>query len=358
MADVKISELPIATAISSPDVAPIVQGGVTKQANVSLFGGSVNATTAFVRPAPIGNNSTGSVGGKPFLTVQGAINAVAVLVAGNDPPNVVVIDIDVNSFTESLMLDNSTGTWPLLIFKGVTNSGNSDNKASQSISFSLLSITGNGNQLDIRVKDCACGQIFTDSPLVVIYDNGNSNGNQIVSTHNGGNGLTIGSMYGGGNGFPGAITANDTDILLFGITSDAPASTPVNSANGDVTIANCGQAPEGTIFGSYTPSYFSVNAPNGNLTVNDSLLKNVTCGSINAIRTTIDTVVTTFAINLRDSRIGANSSGITPTITDVLLNPAGTDFSTLPQRTDDSGLSSGQGWIDTTAGLNIIKVKL
>ncbi len=38
MTDVKISELPIASAIASPDVAPIVQGGITKQANVSLFG--------------------------------------------------------------------------------------------------------------------------------------------------------------------------------------------------------------------------------------------------------------------------------------------------------------------------------
>ncbi len=37
MADTKISELPVATAIASPDVAPIVQGGVTKQADVSLF---------------------------------------------------------------------------------------------------------------------------------------------------------------------------------------------------------------------------------------------------------------------------------------------------------------------------------
>ncbi len=38
MADTKISELPVATAIASPDVAPIVQGGETKQADVSLFG--------------------------------------------------------------------------------------------------------------------------------------------------------------------------------------------------------------------------------------------------------------------------------------------------------------------------------
>ncbi len=38
MADTKISELPVATAIASPDVSPIVQGGVTKQVDVSLFG--------------------------------------------------------------------------------------------------------------------------------------------------------------------------------------------------------------------------------------------------------------------------------------------------------------------------------
>ncbi len=44
MADVKISELPIATSIASPDVAPIVQGGVTKKADVSLFGVSSNAS--------------------------------------------------------------------------------------------------------------------------------------------------------------------------------------------------------------------------------------------------------------------------------------------------------------------------
>ncbi len=37
MADTKISELPVATAIASPDAVPIVQDGVTKQALVSLF---------------------------------------------------------------------------------------------------------------------------------------------------------------------------------------------------------------------------------------------------------------------------------------------------------------------------------
>ncbi len=38
MADTKISELPAATVIASPDVAPVVQGGITKKADVALFG--------------------------------------------------------------------------------------------------------------------------------------------------------------------------------------------------------------------------------------------------------------------------------------------------------------------------------
>ncbi len=45
MADVKISGLPVATAIASPDVTPIVQGGVTKQADVGLFAGLSGSIT-------------------------------------------------------------------------------------------------------------------------------------------------------------------------------------------------------------------------------------------------------------------------------------------------------------------------
>ncbi len=274
MADTKISELPIATAIASPDVAPIVQGGVTKQADVSLFKGS------FTNIYSVDANGD-------FQTVQAAIDAISGRAIQANPPDAVVIDIGVNSFTETLTLDNSTGTWPIVIFKGVTNNGNSDIGATQSLAFNVLNVTG-GNQLDLRIKDCACGLISTDSPLVLVYDNGNSNGNSIISTYSGGNGLAIGSMYGGGNGFPGPVTANDTDILLFGITADAPNGSNVTSTNGNVTIAQSGQSPEGTLFTSYAPSFFSINAPNGTVKVNDSLLKDVTCrGDLVLIRSKI-----------------------------------------------------------------------
>ncbi len=272
--DVKISELPVATSIASPDVAPIVQGGVTKQASVSLF------KSSFTNVYSVDANGD-------FQTVQAAIDAISGRATQANPPDAVVIDIGVNSFTETLFIDNSAGSWPIIIFKGVTNNANPDINATQSLAFNVLNVTG-GNQLDLRIKDCACGHISTDSPLVLIYDNGNSNGNSIISTCSTGGSLTVGSMYGGGNGFCGNITANDTDILLFGITADAPTgSKVVSSANGSVTIANCGQSPEGTTFSSYTQSLFSVNAPNGTVVVNDSLLKNVTCQTARLVRSKI-----------------------------------------------------------------------
>ncbi len=306
MADTKISELPIATAIASPDVAAIVQGGVTKQADVSLFGGSF--TNVFTVD-PNGN----------FQTVQAAINAIAVLASGLNPPDAVVIDIGVNNFTESLTLDNSTGTWPIIIFKGVTNNGNYDEF--NSVAFSSLIITGGGNQLDIRVNDCACGSVNTDSPLVLLFDNGNANGNPITSTYRGGNGLIIGSMYGGGNGFPGAVTSNDTDILLFGIIADATGGSIVTSANRSVTIANSEQGSEGTTFNSHTLSVFSVNAPNGSVLVSDSLLKDVNAAALTLIRSKVLGTVTApfgftddqgpFAYNYDFSRDGGAQGTIT-----------------------------------------------
>ncbi len=115
MADTKISELPVATAIASPDVAPIVQGGVTKQADVSLFGGSF--TNIFrVDPDP----STGA----QFQTVQSAINAIQALLPIPDWP---VIDIGNNQFLEDVT--TSLGTLAFigrrLTFDHISQSPNS-----------------------------------------------------------------------------------------------------------------------------------------------------------------------------------------------------------------------------------------
>jgi hypothetical protein len=109
MADTKISELPVATAIASPDVVPIVQGGTTKKANVNLFVGSFLSSN-IARVDPTGSDSTGSVGdlNKPFLTVQGAIDAIEAGSFSNP-----TIDVGDNSFTEDV-----TTSLQLLMFLG------------------------------------------------------------------------------------------------------------------------------------------------------------------------------------------------------------------------------------------------
>lgn len=42
MATIKISELPVATSLANADVSPVVQGGATKQANVTVIATAVN----------------------------------------------------------------------------------------------------------------------------------------------------------------------------------------------------------------------------------------------------------------------------------------------------------------------------
>ncbi len=240
------------------------------------------------RVDPSGSDVIGAFGyiNLPFLTVQAALDAISVLANGNDPPDAVVIDIGINNLTESLTLDNSTGTWPIIIFRGVTNNGNFDEF--NALAFSSLVITGDGNQLDIRLKDCGSGSISTDSPLVLLCDSGNFQGNAITSTASGSGKLTVGSTYGTST-LPGTITADDTDILIFGMTADAPGGSLITTANRSVIVGNSGQSPSGTTFSGsqYTPSYFSINAPNGTVVANDSLLKNVTCRTARLVRSKI-----------------------------------------------------------------------
>ncbi len=170
MADTKISELPVATAIASPDVAPIVQGGVTKQADVSLFGGSSSSfiSANVARFDPSGSNSTGVVGdlSKPFLSVQGAINAIQ---AGsfNHP----AIDLGNNASLEDLTtslqelkfigtrsaFQTLTCTSPAtvdLFFVGTSVSGsvnfdNTDSAITLTAGASLADITNTGGSLAI-----------------------------------------------------------------------------------------------------------------------------------------------------------------------------------------------------------------
>lgn len=99
MADEKITDLPVATVVNASDVLPIVQSGTTKQAAASLIGGGSFLSANTARVDPSGNDGTGEVGDltKPFLTIQGAIDAIE---AGSFPNP--VVELPQPGFTENV----------------------------------------------------------------------------------------------------------------------------------------------------------------------------------------------------------------------------------------------------------------
>lgn len=69
MATIKISELPVATSLANVDVSPVVQGGATKQANVTVIATAVNTI--------LGLGTMSTQASSNVNVTGGAINSVA-----------------------------------------------------------------------------------------------------------------------------------------------------------------------------------------------------------------------------------------------------------------------------------------
>ncbi len=79
MEDTKFSDLDPVTAVASPDFVAVVQGGVSKRADVSLFGGPFLSTDVGRVDHGSGDDSTAVLGDmtKPFQTIEAALLATA-----------------------------------------------------------------------------------------------------------------------------------------------------------------------------------------------------------------------------------------------------------------------------------------
>ncbi len=300
-------------------------------------GAFLSANTARVDPS--GDDGTGTVGDltKPFLTVQAAIDVIGEIlpnidiqilvigvtysidtyVDGDDFTNVgginetgnifratgttptvwapnastlrvqnACIDIGINRFILDITI---TGPMPVLLFKGPGNQGSIDT-SDIGQAFTNLTITDDDNDsFLIFLKDCFWGgSITTDSELILMLDNAGTANAVILATFSGSE-LVVGSIYGTGNGI-GSITADDTDIVVFGINANDQNST-IATANGSVTMSKCSQAPSSG--DSYELKCFSINAPTGSATVNDSLIKDLTCFSAALVRSEVLGTITT-----------------------------------------------------------------
>ncbi len=302
MADEKISELTAATSVSSPDVVPVVQGGVTKKADVSLFGSFLSANTA--RVDPIGDDSTGTVGDltKPFLTVQGALTALEAQGGFlHTAPAVVLLP----------MLDTVEDITTSLQFLVLCGPANTDDQGCPAIGVITLTndaTAGGGIGIRLGLTNVWVNGILAPNSEGVLYVVLNSAviAGDLTTTGQ----VDLKAHYGTGS-MSGTITA--------------AASVVVGGFMGARSNFN--------LNGAY------INCPLGDVTIYDSYIGDVLAAA---------------SINLYDSRLGDNESGATPLYRDTMLNPYLMDFSTLPT-TEPSEV--GKAWIDTMSS-NVVKVKL
>ncbi len=316
--DVKISELPVATSIASPDVAPIVQGGVTRQADVSLFGGSfLSAETARVDPS--GDDSTGTIGDltKPFLTTQGAIDAFELISPLPSNPIILIGGNEVSGF------DTILGYLTVIGENGLETIGSSPHASAIKTTMNMNSdVGGDQNITTLIIKGCFIkagvnfNSILVAGELNLIDSAGPSAG-------------IFGAALGANAAIPLTINGNNTYSAAFSRVKNVvvdggvdPTSIELNNVVVDQNILS--------------------NNGNTDLILNESIVTNI-ASSIGNIQST-------------DSRIiGTNSASGTLTISDVLFDPSKFDFSTLPTSLPTE---VGKAWIDTTGGFNIVKVKL
>ncbi len=319
MDDTKISELPVATAIASPDVAPIVQGGVTKKADVSLFGGSF-LSNEIVRVDPVyGDDSTGTIGNlnKPFSTTQSAIDAFELLSTLPKNPIILIGENEVNGFSTILSYLTIIGE------NGLETIGSSPHFSAIKTAINMNSDVGGDQQIVMLIiRNCwiKAGVNFSSTLVAGELDLIDSAGPNCIVTGNcsGANAAVVLTINGNS-------TYNDAFSRVLTVTVTGGVD-PTQIILNNVAIG------------------FNVSSDNGNtdLILNRSIVTNI-LSSIRNVQST-------------DSRItGTNSASGTLTISDVLFDPTKFNFSTLPT---SEPTVVGKAWIDTTAGLNVVKVHL
>jgi hypothetical protein len=84
MADIAITELPVATTAATTDIFPVAQGDVTRQITLSLIFTAPTLTNAILIMPAIGTPSSGDLSnctGSPVLTTPSLGNATAITIA-------------------------------------------------------------------------------------------------------------------------------------------------------------------------------------------------------------------------------------------------------------------------------------
>lgn len=253
-------------------------------------GGSLlSANTARVDSS--GNDSTGTIGDltKPFLTVQAAINA---FVALSDSSTQFVIDFGDNQFAEDLTIASQLN----LVFRGTCPGSSAIGYGP--VPFQTLTLTASAI---ITVKDCQMNgaTVNTSDDLDFILYNVDTGGVNVASTAGNTKHLTVASPNNSAWNFQ-FIEADDIGTLTVIGVSILPGNggemITVSNSAAIVEINNCGFSPFAD--GQYEGNeyLFTVNCPNSDVIVMDSVVWDVTASKITLLNSKALGTVTTSSI--------------------------------------------------------------
>jgi len=329
MADIKISQLPVASSVSDADIVVINQGGSTKTATRSLIRGTQNAGT--VTSITAGTGLTGGTiteSGTIALSSPVAVSNGGTGVAISSGANSVVLrdasqNISVNSVIESFSTITASGTQVVLTVESAPN----------------YLVTGSGGQT-IKLPDATTLQ----NGVVFLFNNNQSSG--AISVNNNSSTLVASIPSGGFSAvslLSNAVAAGSwerheqapSNVSWSTNTLDYPGSITSATWNGNAVAVNRGGTGAATLTGivkgngtatmtAATPGTDYV-VPSGNITG--------TAGNITGIAAIANGGTGATSAPTARTALGAAASGVNTDITSVALT-TGT-VSTTPSAATD-----------------------
>lgn len=244
------------------------------------------------RVDPSGNDSTAVVGdlGKPFLTVQAAINAIQNIGNFSVPP---LIDVGNNVFSEDV-----TTSLTDLAFKGDGSAGGGSGSPFNSITFTNIQTS------NLYLLDCLVFEITTNSTPFTVYAY---------------NAYIAGDV----------TAAQPSDITIYGYNGSQFQGTVNGNADSSLSIND------------FTSSENQINVgPLGSVSANNVRLNNV--GAV--LR----------SLTLSDSRVVGTNNATTTTYADVLLLGIGPGGTTGQVQAKSSNADFDVEWINPPSGGTVV----
>ncbi len=256
-------------------------------------GGSfLSVNTARVDPS--GSDETGTVGdlSKPFLTVQAALDELAVNDTGGGIRGGIIL-LPATQLVETLTLSIPAADATIISFKGQRGPPSGSFKAF--FSLTITASTPETGTVEIFLEDCTLqDNITTNVATFFLYLNNVDFNGATITLSEGCADATIGG-FGNTSGNIGYILQGQAELTLFGVWSPS-SNTEITNDSATVNIIDCKPRPdEWQSYAGVSVNDGTETGDGGSVNARNSVLGDVTAGFITCVDSRIVGSVTTTA---------------------------------------------------------------